>query len=251
MNAALSLPLAGRAAWVTGAASGIGRAVALGFANSGVRVLCLDKDKEGAEQTAHECGSAACVCDLADPDALNAALASIDDAFGAPDMLVNCAGIAERHPATTFPESVWDRIIATNLTAAFRLARHVAPGMIERKRGRIVNLSSIAGSAGYPGTIAYQASKGALEQMTRGLAAEWGPAGVTVNAVAPGAVATPLFDRMLAEDPARAERILARQPISSPVAPEDVAAAVLYLCSDAARMVNGHVLSIDGGYVAT
>jgi len=251
-----ALPLAGDTAWVTGAGSGIGRAVALAFAAAGARAGCIDRNEAGILETLEQvrrkgATGAACPCAVDDAEALARALPELEGTLGAPDMLVNCAGISERHRAETFPNEAGSRILEVNLGGAFRLCRHVAPGMIRRAAGRIVNISSVGGSAGYPGTIAYLASKGGLEQMIRGLTAEWGEHGVTVNAIAPTLVATPVMEQMRAEAPERIDRMLNRAPIRRMVETSEVADAVLFLCSRSAGMINSHTLPLDGGYLAT
>lgn len=253
---AAQFPIAGNVAVVTGAASGIGRAVAHALADAGVCVACLDCDDGGARATAHELQSrggkgAAYAVDVSDRAAIVETAHEVLRRLGNADILVNCAGISRRFPAADFPEDAWDRIVDINLKGAFLCCQMFGRQMIDGGRGgRIVNISSIAGAVAYEKTLAYLASKGGLVQLTRGLAVEWGRHNITVNAVAPGLVRTPLLEAMASEDPTRVDFFLSRMPMAKLVEPEDVAAAVLYLCSEPARMVTGHVLPVEGGYLS-
>ncbi|MFW6077767.1 MAG: SDR family NAD(P)-dependent oxidoreductase [Hyphomicrobiales bacterium] len=249
------LPAAGGTAMVTGAASGIGRAVALAFARAGVNVACVDRDRSGADETAEAArpdggGSFALTADVGRRDDVDAMAQAALERLGRIDYLINCAGISERWPAEAFPEEAWDRIIDTNLKGVFLCCQVVGRTMIAQGAGRIVNMSSIAGAIAYEHTVAYLSSKGGLVQLTKGLAVEWGRHGISVNAIAPGLVRTPLLDAMLRENPARGEFFLSRMPISELIAPEDIAAAALFLCSPPARMITGHVLPVEGGYLS-
>jgi NAD(P)-dependent dehydrogenase (short-subunit alcohol dehydrogenase family) len=167
------------------------------------------------------------------------------------DILVNNAGIAARAPSATYERQVWERVVAVNLTGSFLMAQAAAGVMLPQRRGCIVNVASIMGLVGnglYPNP-AYHATKGALVNLTRALAIEWAPHGLRVNAVAPCFVETPLTTKLLADAAMRAE-IVRRTPLGRLATPDDVAAAILFLATDAAAMVTGHVLTVDGGWLA-
>jgi NAD(P)-dependent dehydrogenase (short-subunit alcohol dehydrogenase family) len=167
------------------------------------------------------------------------------------DILVNNAGVAARAPSATYERQQWERILSVNLTGSFLTAQAAARAMLPRRSGCIVNVASIMGLVGnglYPNP-AYHATKGALVNLTRALAIEWAPHKVRVNAVAPCFVETPLTAKLLA-DAAMREQIIARTPLGRLATAEDVAAAILFLASDAAAMVTGHVLAVDGGWLA-
>lgn len=234
---------------------GVRRAVVRTFAAAGANVGCIDRNEAGILETLVQvrrkgATGAFCSCAVDDAEALARALPELEATLGAPYILVNCAGISERHLAETFPNEAWSRILGVNLGAAFRLCRHVAPYIIRRAAGQIVIISSVCGSTGYPGTIAYLASKGGLETVTRGPAAEWGKHDIMVSSIATTLEATPLLEQMRAEAPERIDRMLNRAQIRWIVETSEVADAVLFLCSRSARTINGHILPLDGGYLA-
>lgn len=247
--------IAGGTAVVTGAASGIGQSVAQIFGAAGAKVIAADLNAKGAEAVAGAIRAAggdavAIAVDVTDRASVEALTAEADDRYGRIDFLVNSAGVTKRFPAIDFPEEEWDRIIDINLKGSFLCSQAVARLMIRRAFGRIINIASIAGVAGYSNTVAYQSSKGGVVQMTRALAAEWGKHNITVNAVAPGVVMTPMQEVLRAQDPARFDGFLSRMAIEKPSAPEDIAAAVYYFCTPHAALVTGHLLPVDGGYLA-
>lgn len=248
--------LHGRQAIVTGAAHGIGRATAAALAAAGTGVCLVDIDGAAAASAAAALADAglratARSLDVTDADAIGRAVDEVAAAAGRLDILVNNAGIAARAPSVTYEQAVWERVVAVNLTGCFLMAQAAARAMLPRRSGCIVNVSSIMGLVGnglYPNP-AYHASKGGLVNLTRALAVEWAPQGVRVNAVAPGFVETPLTEKLLANQAMKTE-IVARTPLGRLATPEDVAAAILFLASDAAAMVTGHVLAVDGGWLA-
>lgn len=240
--------LAGTAAIVTGGASGIGLATARALAAAGSSVTVFDRadvpDEAGAARALR--------VDVADPDAVAAAVAAVAEREGRLDILVNSAGMAIREPALDQPLEHWERVVAVNMTGTFLCAREAARAMMASGRGgAIVNVASIMGLSGgglYP-NISYQTTKGAVVNMTRALAVEWAPAGIRVNAVAPTFVRTPFIAPLLG-NPDLIRRVEEMTPLRRLAEPEDVAAAILYLASPAAGMVTGHTLPVDGGFLA-
>ena len=238
--------LTGKAALVTGATGGIGGAVARALRGAGAAVAVSGTRRERLEALAGELGEgcAALPCDLADAEAAAGLAARAETALGGLDVLVNNAGIARDALALRMKEEDWRRVLDVNLTAAFFLARAALRGMMRRRSGRIVSVSSVVGAAGNPGQANYAASKAGLVGMSKALAAEAAARGVTVNCVAPGLVDTEMTRGLPA--PAR-ERMVAAIPLGRAGAPEDVAAAVLYLASDEAAWVTGQTLHVNGG----
>jgi NAD(P)-dependent dehydrogenase (short-subunit alcohol dehydrogenase family) len=247
--------LDGRQALVTGAAHGIGLATAAALAEAGASVCLTDIDGPAVTKSAARLADAGLSVTAKALDVTDEAAArrAVDDiaAAGRLDILVNNAGIAARAPSVTYEREVWERVIAVNLTGCFLMAQAAAGAMLPRQSGCIVNVTSIMGLVGngvYPNP-AYHATKGALINLTRALAIEWAPQRLRVNAVAPCFVETPLTTKLLA-DPAMLAEIIARTPLGRLATPDDVAAAILFLVSDAAAMVTGHVLAVDGGWLA-
>jgi len=240
----------GRRVMVTGAGAGIGREVALSAARAGADVAAFslegDLDTLGRDIRALGRRYVAAVGDVTKPDDVAAIVALAERELGGIDVLVNSAGIAIIEPALETSLTSWRKTLDVNLTGSFLCAQAVAPGMIARKFGRIINISSQAGIIALRGHAAYMASKAAINGITQVLALEWGPFGVTTNAVAPTVVNTEL-GKAVWSDPAKADPMRAMIPVGRFAEPGEVAAAVLYLASDAAAMVNGHVLRIDGG----
>jgi NAD(P)-dependent dehydrogenase (short-subunit alcohol dehydrogenase family) len=188
--------------------------------------------------------------DVADAASVERMAAEVEDRLGAIDALVNSAGITHRSPAADFPEAEWHRVIAVNLTGVFHGCQVVGRRMLARRRGRIVNIASIAGQIGLTGTVAYAASKGGVVMLTRALAVEWAPHNVRVNAIAPSWFESNIGD-LIHREPGYAERAMRRVPAGRMGTPDELVGAALYLASDASTMVTGHVLAVDGGTLAS
>ncbi len=249
----LNLPnflLEGEIAVVTGGGSGIGRAVALAFAAAGAQVVVLDARETAASQVAEEIGISghAIAADVTDAEAIERSFADIALRYGHIDVLFNNAGINRRQPSLEMALDDWNAVIAVNMTGMFICARaavrHMVPG------GRIVNTASMLGLSGgwYP-NIAYQATKGAVVNMTRSWAVEWAPRRIRVNAVAPGPVRTP-FIAALTDQPDLVAQLEQLTPLRRLAEVEDVTGPVLFLASSASAMVTGHILPVDGGMLA-
>jgi NAD(P)-dependent dehydrogenase (short-subunit alcohol dehydrogenase family) len=249
----LNLPnflLEGEIAVVTGGGSGIGRAVALAFAAAGAQVVVLDARETAASQVAEEIGisAQALTADVTDEETIERSFADIALRHGHIDVLFNNAGINRRQPSLEMALDDWNAVIAVNMTGMFICARaavrHMVPG------GRIVNTASMLGLSGgwYP-NIAYQATKGAVVNMTRSWAVEWAPRRIRVNAVAPGPVRTP-FIAALTDQPDLVAQLEQLTPLRRLAEVEDVTGPVLFLASSASAMVTGHILPVDGGMLA-
>jgi NAD(P)-dependent dehydrogenase (short-subunit alcohol dehydrogenase family) len=251
--------LTGRQAVVTGAAGGLGRAVARTFASIGARVSVLDVNADGAAETVSQIreagGSAHSIsCDVADSASITAAFEQVA-ASGPADILVNNAGVNPRGGSLDVSEEVWARTLAVNLTGYFLCARRFAEQLIPTGgHGAVVNISSIGGSTSLGrGNFSYGVTKGGVEQMTRELAVVWAARGIRVNAVAPCQIATDGL-RAFSESPSAEGRMidtfLHGIPMGRLVEPAEVAAAVAFLASDAAAMITGVILPVDGGNLA-
>jgi NAD(P)-dependent dehydrogenase (short-subunit alcohol dehydrogenase family) len=247
--------LDGQTAVVVGGAGGLGAAMARGLAGAGAAVAVADANtaqaKVVADAIAGTAGRAlALAVDVSDAASVERMAAEVEAALGPIDVLVNSAGITHRSPAADFPEAAWHRVIAVNLTGVFHGCQVVGRRMLARRRGRIVNIASIAGQIGLTGTVAYAASKGGVVMLTRALAVEWAPHNVRVNAIAPSWFESNIGD-LIHREPGYAERAMRRVPVGRMGTPDELIGAVLYLASDASAMVTGHILAVDGGTLAS
>jgi len=240
--------LKGKNAVVTGAARGIGRAIATVLALQGAAVAVWDLNAEGAEQTVDSIREAggkaiAVVGDAADADAVAESAARTRAQLGEITILVNNAGVSSYVPFTSLTEDVWDRIIGVNLKGPFLVTKEFVPGMLEIGWGRIVNISSSSAQTGAPSMAHYAASKGGVIGFTKALAIEFADKGITVNHVPPGFVDTPL----VREGPINVEAVAQHMPMKRAGQPNDIAHAVAYLVSEGAGYVTGQTLSVNGG----
>jgi NAD(P)-dependent dehydrogenase (short-subunit alcohol dehydrogenase family) len=243
--------LTGSRALVTGASRGIGAAIARSLDRAGARVALVARDLAGLEGVAAGLRDAVVIpADLADPAAPGAVASAALERLGGVEILVNNAALAARLPVGELDAGLVDRLLAVNVRAPLLLMAALAPSMVAAGRGAIVNITSVSGVQGTPRRSAYAASKGALDAATRSLAAELGPSGVRVNAVAPGVVDTDMWARNKAI-PGVVEAVVSQTALRRWSTPEDVADVVAFLASDAARFVTGETICADGGMART
>lgn len=239
--------LAGRTALVTGASGGIGRAIALALHRQGATVALSGTREDALQAVAAEMGSERVVVapgNLADAAATEALAKTAEKALGQIDILVNNAGLTRDGLALRMKDEDWQTVLDVNLTAGFRLARAVLKGMMKRRFGRIIGITSIVGVTGNPGQANYAASKAGMIGMSKALAAEVASRNITVNCVAPGFIATAMTDAL---DAAQKSRLDGAIPAGRMGTPEDIAAAVVYLASQEAAYVTGQTLHVNGG----
>lgn len=249
--------LNGKVALVTGAASGIGRATALTFAREGAKLVIADMNVDGGQQTVHmiaENGGEATFLqvDVSNATEVQAMISKAVETYGRLDCAHNNAGISsggQRAFTADYPEERWHQVIAINLTGVWLCMKYEIPQMVQQGGGTIVNTASVAGLVGLPYASAYVASKHGVVGLTRTAALEYAKQGIRVNCVCPGYIETPMTEQGR-NDPERMAHMLASEPIGRIGKPEEIAEAVVWLCSDAASFVTGHTMTVDGGYVA-
>ena len=247
--------LSGKTAIVTGATKGIGREIAGALARAGSNIVVVSRNQRDCERVAAEIADSAGVstlaaaCDVSKRAAVDELTARACERFGKIDILVNNAGVAVTKPAEELTEEDWDYVLNVDLKGVFLLSQAVGRHMIAQKGGRIINIASMFGLVGSKSILPYLCSKGGVIQMTKGLALEWSRHRITVNAVAPGYVVTPINEAELSDEHIKGS-LLKKIPLHRFAAADEVAGAVVYLASDEAGYVTGAVLSVDGGWTA-
>ena len=239
---------------VTGGARGIGEAIVAELVTTGHRVAVVDVNPKAIARTQETDGARAGLVvpvelSITDREAVERELRALRDAYGPVRALVNNAGMTRRAPTEEMPDEVWHEIIRTNLDGVFFMSRAVGRHMIPRKRGSIINICSVMSELGQPTIVPYTASKGGVKMMTKGLAADWGKHGIRVNGIGPGYFTTPL-NKALIDDEKFSAWVASRTPLARWGDTEELVGAAIYLASDAASFVTGHVLFVDGGLTA-
>jgi NAD(P)-dependent dehydrogenase (short-subunit alcohol dehydrogenase family) len=243
----------GKVAFVTGAGSGIGRATALAFANAGANVVVADVSEQGNGETARQIEARggrvlAVKCDVSRSEEVQAALAKTMATFGRLDLAFNNAGVEQKHtPTAELDEAVWDRILNINLRGVFLCMKYEIPLMLKQGGGAIVNTASGAGVKGFQDQAAYVAAKHGVVGLTKGAALDYAQSNIRINAVCPGIIDTSMMARFTGGTDEGRERVVAQEPVGRMGRPEEIAHAVLWLCSDAAPFTIGHALVVDGG----
>jgi 2-dehydro-3-deoxy-D-gluconate 5-dehydrogenase len=250
--------LEGKTAIVTGASRGLGRAAAIALAGAGANVVLIGRDKSALDEVqlaiesiessmSHK--SFVVIADVADSSKTMETISSTIQRFGKIDILINNAGIIRRSPAVDYSAKDWHDVIDTDLTAVFNWSQAVGKTMIEQESGKIINIASLLSFQGGLNVAAYAAAKGGVAQLTKALANEWAKHGVNVNAIAPGYMLTDATAALRA-NAERSEQVFSRIPVGRWGEPDDIAGAIVYLASAASDYVNGHILAVDGGWLA-
>ncbi len=258
VEAAMQVDLAGKSALVTGAGRGIGRAIAGVLAANGASVLVTDVDADTAELASNEIPGSTSLClDVSDPEAAAYGIAEALRRFGRLDILVNNAGIntlAHRVNVDQFPLEEWDRILKVDLTGLFLMSQAAARPMLRQKSGRIINIASVAGLVPLRLQSAFVAAKAGVINLTKSMALELGPHGVLVNGIAPGSILTDGTRQLFYGEDGKfrqfATTLIAHIPVGRPGTPEEVAHCVLFLAAPESSYINGHILTVDGGWTA-
>ncbi len=255
MNPVLkSFDLTGRTALITGSSSGIGHALAAGLAGAGARIVLNGRDSAKLERAAERLrGDGAFVLtapfDVTDGAAVTEAVARIEAECGPIDILVNNAGMQRRAPLEQFEQAAWNELMKTNVDSVFLVGQAVARHMIDRRRGKIINICSVQSELGRPNIAPYTASKGAVKMLTKGMAIDWGPYGIQVNGLGPGYFKTELT-QALVDNAEFSQWLINRTPSRRWGDVQDLVGAAVFLASDASNFVNGHILYVDGGVTA-
>ncbi len=253
----MTLGLTGKVALVTGSGSGIGRATALTFAREGAKVVVADIVPEGGQETVRmikESGGEATFLkvDVSKVEEVQKMVKDVIDTYGSLDCVHNnvAARKGPQVPVHEYPEDEWDKILGIDLRSVFLCIKYEVVEMLKQGRGAIVNTASINGLAGGPNDSPYIAGKHGVVGLTKAAAIEYAREGIRVNAVCPGFIDTPRTARLKEVDPKAQDELLAQHPIGRAGKPEEIAATVVWLCSDAASFVTGHAIAVDGGYMA-
>lgn len=243
--------LSGKVAVVSGATQGIGQGIAIGLAEAGADIVLLQRSDDTSTEEKIKALGVRCKiiqCDLMNLNEVKQAIPKAIETMGSVDILVNNAGIQRRSPAVDFSEQDWDDVLNVNLKAVWILCQQAGRHMVEKNSGKIINIASLASFQGGLFVPAYASAKGAVGQLTKALANEWSSQGVNVNAIVPGYIATEM-NTALINDPVRSRQITERIPAGRWGNPEDFKGPAVFLASDAANYVHGHLLAVDGGWL--
>ncbi|MGB5215627.1 MAG: SDR family oxidoreductase [Anderseniella sp.] len=254
MNVQDLFGLSGKRALITGSSKGIGYALARGLSGAGAEIVINGRDAARLDQAAaglREAGASVttAVFDVTDPQAVRAGVAKVEAETGAIDILINNAGMQHRTPLEDFPDDAWDMLMRTNLNSVFNVGKAVAKHMIERKQGKIINICSVQTALARPGIAPYVASKGAVANLTKGMCTDWAKYGLQVNGLAPGYFETELTEALVADEEFSAWLSI-RTPAGRWGKVDELVGAAVFLSSDSASFVNGHILYVDGGITA-
>ena len=246
--------LNGKVAMVTGASRGLGKAMAMALGRAGARVIVVGSNPASAENATRELSAegidtTALGCDQSKPEQIDALFRDVESRFGRLDILINNAGTIRRAPAVDYSDDDWNAVMDTNINGVFRMCRAAGAMMLKQNSGKIINVASLLSFSGGITVPAYAASKGAVAQLTKALANEWASNNIQVNAIAPGYFATDNTANLRA-DAERNAAISARIPAGRWGNPEDLAGAAVFLASPAADYMNGHIMLVDGGWMA-
>jgi len=255
MKADSLFKLKNRTALVTGSTGGLGSFFARGLAENGCRVILNGRDPGKTERQVREFTGfgyevTGAVFDVTDSHQIDKAFRKIHEETGAPDILVNNAGVNIRGPLEDYSDEDWERVIGINLTGAYKVSKAAVRGMIEKKAGKIINIGSMQSELGRPGIAPYAASKGGVKMLTKGMATDWAKYNIQVNGIGPGYFKTDMT-RALYEDPEFDAWLCGRTPAGRWGDPSELIGALLFLSSEASNYVNGHMLYVDGGLLAT
>ncbi|MBO6893074.1 MAG: SDR family oxidoreductase [Roseibium sp.] len=243
--------LAGKRALVTGSSQGIGFALAKGLVDAGAELILNGRDEAKLAKASEAIGARQCLClDVTDHKAVRSEIDAFEDRTGPIDILVNNAGMQHRGPLENFPPEAFERMLATNISSVFNVGQAVARHMIDRGAGKIINIASVNTALARPGIAPYTATKGAVANLTKGMATDWARYGLQCNAIAPGYFDTPL-NAALVNDPVFSDWVQNRTPAGRWGRLEELVGACVFLASDASTYVNGHVLYVDGGMSAS